>query len=128
MLNNFCLRCLELVELMTEKAKSSLNSGETEGRQSGSTAWRLARGEMGGEVKEGEGKVWKLLPEEIESQTFHLEYDVVEDCYLRMSSKTGESLKGWSNGVAESQQIMRKVEMDWGQIYLARKGNLNSRF
>ena len=54
-------------------------------------------------------------------RVFHLEYDVVKDEYTRVSNN-GETIKEWKKGVSECEDVQRKVEMDWGQIYLARKG------
>jgi len=107
-------RLLELVELMQEKESSSLS--EPQGRQSGSLAWRLSRGETGG-VK---SVVWRPNEGEIAAGVFCLEYDVVKDRYWRKVSE--EEVKGWRNGVKESENVFRKVETDWKMTYLARSG------
>lgn len=54
-------------------------------------------------------------------RVFHLEYDVVRDEYTRVSNNS-EVTKEWKKGVSECEDIQRKVELDWGQVYLARKG------
>ena len=37
-------------------------------------------------------------------------------------SNNGEVIKEWKKGVSECEDVQRKEELDWGQIYLARKG------
>ena len=63
---------LELVELMSPKDKSKASSEELEGRQSGSSAWRMARGEMGMGVEKMGGNVWKLTQAEKEAKYVYI--------------------------------------------------------
>ena len=107
-------RLLELVELMSPRKIS--NPEELECRQSGSVAWRMSRGEMGSNFQP---TTWKLTETEMESLTFHLEYDIIADEYIRPSNGN-EVTKGWRTGLQQCQDIIRKEELDWGQIYLAR--------
>ncbi|KAF7238266.1 Peptide-N(4)-(N-acetyl-beta-glucosaminyl)asparagine amidase [Varanus komodoensis] len=66
-------------------------------------------GELGGRNKEvifiptGKEKASKLL---------HLRYNIVEDCYTRLSNNN-EKIHGWEKGVWKMDSIWRKVESDW---------------
>ena len=71
-------RLRELVDLMSPKDKSKLTKEELLGRQSGSAAWRTARGELGLGAAAPANIVWRLTQEEKDSMTFHLEYDIVK--------------------------------------------------
>ena len=71
-------RLRELVDLMSPKDKSKLTKEELLGRQSGSAAWRTARGELGLGTAAPANIVWRLTQEEKDSLTFHLEYDIVK--------------------------------------------------
>jgi hypothetical protein len=115
-------RLVELVQLMSPKDQSKLKKEELLGRESGSAAWRLARGEMGLGIEKFCSNVWKLTEDEKKAKVFHLEYDVAEDVYVRRSNG-GERVVGWQNGLAECEDVIRKEEFDWGQIYLARRGD-----
>jgi hypothetical protein len=64
---------LELVELMNEKDTSKLSDVEKQGRQSGALAWRLSRGEAGGEQKPTASVIWRPTEDEIKAGVFHLE-------------------------------------------------------
>lgn len=113
-------RLRELVDLMSPKDKSKLTKEELLGRQSGSAAWRTARGELGLGTAAPANIVWRLTQEEKDSLTFHLEYDIVKDEYYRPSASNCSKIKGWASGVSEASNIFRKVEHDWGMMYLAR--------
>ncbi|XP_066484049.1 peptide-N(4)-(N-acetyl-beta-glucosaminyl)asparagine amidase [Tiliqua scincoides] len=105
---------VELVEFISPKTPKP---GELGGRISGSLAWRIARGEIDLKSKEvifiptGQEKASKLL---------HLRYNIVEDCYKRISNND-EKLNGWEKGVWKVESLRRKVETDWKMVYLARK-------
>ncbi len=115
-------RLMELVELMKEKDKTEATAEEQQGRQSGSLAWRAARSEVGGGgVEEQDEVIWRLKDSEKESGIFHLEYDIVGDRYVRKSA-ADEETKGWKAGAKESKDVFRKVEKDWKQCYLSRRG------
>ena len=75
-------RLMELVELLKEKDRREASGEETQGRQTGSLSWRLARGEAGS-AEAVTKTVWRLTEEEKESKSFHLEYSVVQDKYFR---------------------------------------------
>jgi hypothetical protein len=72
----FLFRLRELVDLMTSKTKTNLSKEELLGRQSGSSAWRTARGELG--LETSSGTVWRLTEWEKKEMVFHLEYDVIK--------------------------------------------------
>ncbi|XP_072507259.1 peptide-N(4)-(N-acetyl-beta-glucosaminyl)asparagine amidase isoform X2 [Notamacropus eugenii] len=112
---------VELVEFISPKTPKP---GELGGRISGSLAWRVARGEMGSESKET-----VFIPSEDEkmAQLFHLTYNSVDDCYVRVSS-SNEKISGWENGVWKMDSIFRKVETDWKMVYLARKEGSSSAY
>lgn len=115
------VRLMELVDMMTERKIESASGEEAQGRQSGSIAWRLARGEVGDGSSTLQKTVWVPTTTEKESLTFRVEYDVVSNVYTR-SSNNDEVVHGWENGVSEAKAVFRKEEHDWGQIYLARTG------
>ena len=73
-------RLRELVDLMSPKDKSKMTEEELLGRQSGSAAWRTARGELGlgAAAAAPANVVWRLTQEEKDSMTFHLEYDIIK--------------------------------------------------
>ncbi|XP_032716878.1 peptide-N(4)-(N-acetyl-beta-glucosaminyl)asparagine amidase isoform X3 [Lontra canadensis] len=105
---------VELVEFISPKTPKP---GELGGRISGSVAWRVARGEMGLERKET-----LFIPSENEkiSKQLHLCYNIVKDCYIRVSNNN-QTISGWENGVWKMESIFRKVETDWNMVYLARR-------
>ncbi len=113
---------------MKERDASKLSAQEQEGRQSGSLAWRVSRGEDGAtgqkeeeEEEEEERVVWTLEEGEKEERFFHVEYDVVADRYVRRSAGDGVT-EGWRKGAAEASDVFRKRESDWKMCYLARRG------
>ncbi len=109
---------------MSPKDKSKLSKEELLGRQSGSAAWRTARGEMGLGI-ETAAKVWRLTETERKSRAFHLEYDILADEYRRKSdgAAADSTSKGWASGASEVKAVMKKVEHDHQMVYLARTGN-----
>ena len=106
-------RLAECLEMLTPR---SVSAGDQVGRQTGSLAWRLARGEVGQQSRQ-EGWVWS--PGEGAGQVMEVNYDVVRDSYSTTNTAGGER-EGWSAGVWRSQNIQRKVETDWNMVYLAR--------
>ncbi|KAM8967690.1 peptide-N(4)-(N-acetyl-beta-glucosaminyl)asparagine amidase [Pelodytes ibericus] len=110
---------VEIVEFMSPKVSKP---GELGGRVSGSLAWRAARGESG--LK---GKSIVFVPSEIEktSKRFHLQYNIVEDTYTRVSD-CNEVISGWENGAWKTESMCRKVENDWKMVYLARSEDSSS--
>ncbi|XP_061443870.1 peptide-N(4)-(N-acetyl-beta-glucosaminyl)asparagine amidase isoform X3 [Rhineura floridana] len=111
---------VELVEFISPKIPKP---GELGGRISGSTAWRVARGEI---ALESNGAIFIPTGEEKASKLLHLRYNIVEDCYMRISNNN-EKISGWEKGVWRMDSLWRKVESDWKMVYLARKeGSLSS--
>ncbi|XP_007505246.2 peptide-N(4)-(N-acetyl-beta-glucosaminyl)asparagine amidase isoform X1 [Monodelphis domestica] len=112
---------VELVEFLSPKTPQT---GELGGRISGSLAWRVARGEIGSEIKE---TVFVPTEEEKMAKLFHIVYNPVEDYYVRISSNN-ETISGWLSGIWKMESIFRKVETDWNMVYLARKEGSPSAF
>ncbi|XP_073189557.1 peptide-N(4)-(N-acetyl-beta-glucosaminyl)asparagine amidase isoform X2 [Lepidochelys kempii] len=113
---------VELVEFISPKTPKP---GELGGRISGSTAWRVARGEIGSERR----KEVIFIPsgKEKTSKLFHLSYNIVEDSYTRLSNNN-EKITGWEEGVWKTESLWRKVETDWKMVYLARKEGSSSSY
>ncbi|XP_033020964.1 peptide-N(4)-(N-acetyl-beta-glucosaminyl)asparagine amidase isoform X2 [Lacerta agilis] len=105
---------VELVEFISPKTPKP---GELGGRVSGSVAWRVARGEIALESKE---RIFIPTGKEKASKLLHLRYNIVEDCYTRISNNN-EKIGGWEKGVWRMDSMWRKVESDWKMVYLARK-------
>ncbi|XP_060637885.2 peptide-N(4)-(N-acetyl-beta-glucosaminyl)asparagine amidase [Anolis sagrei] len=105
---------VELVEFISPKTPKP---GELGGRISGSTAWRIARGEIASESQE---VIFTPTVKEKASKLLHLRYNIVKDCYTRISNNN-ENIDGWEKGVWRMDSLSRKVESDWKMVYLARK-------
>ncbi|XP_053266507.1 peptide-N(4)-(N-acetyl-beta-glucosaminyl)asparagine amidase isoform X3 [Podarcis raffonei] len=105
---------VELVEFISPKTPKP---GELGGRVSGSVAWRVARGEI---ALESEERIFIPTGKEKASKLLHLRYNIVEDCYTRISNNN-EKISGWEKGVWRMDSMWRKVESDWKMVYLARK-------
>ncbi|KAK3866513.1 hypothetical protein Pcinc_027958 [Petrolisthes cinctipes] len=109
----------EIAEFLRQD--KTTKDGECEGRQSGSLAWRLSRGE----TKNSSKYTFKLSKQEEEKREFLVKYSVAQDEYLRVSAAGGEEnkenlLKGWQAGTHSAKDIFRKHETDWKFVYLAR--------
>ena len=114
-------RLMEVIELMSPP-KRAIATEEMQGRQTGSLAWRIERGELGG-GGENEKFGGSFIPTaaEIEAKVFHLEFDVTENMYRRpLAGGKQNKLEGWQQGVKQAENIFRKVEHDWDMVYLAR--------
>ncbi|CAH2282985.1 peptide-N(4)-(N-acetyl-beta-glucosaminyl)asparagine amidase isoform X1 [Pelobates cultripes] len=105
---------VELVEFMSPKVPKP---GELAGRVSGSLAWRVARGESG--LKSKNSVVFVPSEKEQTKKRFHLQYNIVEDAYRRITN-SNEVISGWENGTFKNESMCRKVENDWKMVYLAR--------
>ncbi|XP_068189851.1 peptide-N(4)-(N-acetyl-beta-glucosaminyl)asparagine amidase [Antennarius striatus] len=103
---------VELVEFISPKKPKP---GELGGRNSGSLAWRLARGETstpstGSSTQE---RTDRLL---------HVSYSASKDQYCRVSNNS-ELVQGWDKCVWAKESVFRKVESDWQMVYIARTEN-----
>ena len=49
-------------------------------------------------------------------------FDITKDIYIRKSNGD-EQISGWSNLAFEVDNLLKKEELDWNMVYLARKGN-----
>ena len=114
-------RFAELAELMFSKSKNDFSEEESQGRQSGSLAWRLSRAET--ELESSKTIVIKPKPLEEESMIIDILFDITKDIYVRKSNGD-EQISGWSNLAFEVDNMLKKEELDWNMVYLARKGNL----
>lgn len=112
----------ELVELMAPRTAAA--EGETTGRESGSLAWRQARGELGdgsarAEEPKHEPTVIKPTKNEVDQLCLHLVYCCAVDEYKRVS-EDNHVTKGWERMIFEASHVFRKEEEDWNMVYLAR--------
>lgn len=107
----------DVIQVFTNTKKIFL--AENEGRNSGSLAWRLARGEM--QCGSSQSYTFKLTEKEVNKKEFLVKYSPARDEYIRVSSD-GEVQKGWQTGVKEVKDVIRKHETDWKTVYLARCG------
>ncbi|XP_063221639.1 peptide-N(4)-(N-acetyl-beta-glucosaminyl)asparagine amidase isoform X2 [Bacillus rossius redtenbacheri] len=101
----------ELVEFLSPAAAPS--PAELQGRTSGSLAWRLARRE----VQEAAAHTWVAGPEHLAALRLKVGYCTAGDRYE--AGPRGD-VPGWQSGAFSVQNVFRKVEHDWGFIYLAR--------
>ncbi|CAL4065500.1 unnamed protein product, partial [Meganyctiphanes norvegica] len=120
-------RFLELrrVAEIAESFQSSRDckEGEAEGRNSGSLAWRLSRGEM--LEQKAANYTFNITQEDLAKREFLVKYSPSSDSYLFVS-RNGEELKGWHSGTNSHKDIFRKQESDWHMVYLARKDSSSS--
>ncbi len=111
----------ELAELLTEK--KCRKEGDEGGRSSGSLTWRITRGEQ---TPGGADPQTVLRPHEKEfrAKLFRLTYNSAADEYDRPILK--EKTSDWRSGVYSSRDIFRKEELDWKNVYLARREGTDS--
>ncbi|CAJ1084132.1 peptide-N(4)-(N-acetyl-beta-glucosaminyl)asparagine amidase [Xyrichtys novacula] len=111
---------VELVEFISPKKPKA---GELGGRNSGSLAWRLARGETRGADTEtpaqAAGFVFTPTDEEKSNRLLHVRYSSSKDQYCRVSNN-GEVIQSWDQCVWRKESVFRKLEEDWQMVYLAR--------
>ncbi|KAM9838384.1 peptide-N(4)-(N-acetyl-beta-glucosaminyl)asparagine amidase [Aulostomus maculatus] len=111
---------VELVEFISPKKPKP---GELGGRDSGSLAWRIARGETKGpdpgtSVQDA-GYVFTLRDKEKSDRLLHVCYSATKDQYCRVSSDS-EVTPSWDQCVWRKESVFRKVESDWKMVYIAR--------
>merc|ERR1712179_470582 len=116
---------LRRVAEIAESFQSSKESkeGESEGRISGSLAWRLGRGET--QEQKGTSYIFNITQAEITKKEFLVKYSPSSDMYVFVS-RNGEELKGWHSGINSQKDIFRKQESDWHMVYLTRKEGSSS--
>lgn len=104
----------ECLEMLTAR---SVEEGDKVGRQTGSLAWRLARGELGDQEY-----VFTPTEKEVKDGVMEVEYDCAEDKYFRKGRVVVK--EGFLSGVFSSENVARKVEGDWNMVYVSRmEGN-----
>ncbi|XP_033856060.2 peptide-N(4)-(N-acetyl-beta-glucosaminyl)asparagine amidase isoform X1 [Acipenser ruthenus] len=106
---------VELVEFISPKTPKP---GELGGRTSGSLIWRVTRGETPSQQL---NKGFVFIPSENEKtqKSFHLQYNIAKDHYIRVSNNQ-EELSGWEKGTWKTESVFRKLETDWQMVYIAR--------
>ncbi|XP_078460267.1 peptide-N(4)-(N-acetyl-beta-glucosaminyl)asparagine amidase isoform X1 [Lampetra fluviatilis] len=118
-------RCVvELVEFLSprEPQEGAVKYG---GRQTGSVAWRTARGELGlSRQPRAHGAVFSPTESERASRRLHIRYSTARDAYVR-ACDAGSELAGWESAVHAASSLQRKVETDWNMVYLARTEGSN---
>ncbi|KAM4725967.1 peptide-N(4)-(N-acetyl-beta-glucosaminyl)asparagine amidase [Anableps anableps] len=107
---------VELVEFISPKKPKP---GELGGRNSGSLAWRMARGETRAADKKVEAFVFTPTEEEKKARLLHVRYSAPKDQYCRVSSSS-EVIPNWDQCVWTKESVFRKVENDWKMVYIAR--------
>ncbi|KAK5855489.1 hypothetical protein PBY51_005587 [Eleginops maclovinus] len=113
---------VELVEFISPKKPKP---GELGGRNSGSLAWRVARGETrktdAGTSTEAQAAGFVFTPTEKEKsdRLLHVRYTSSRDEYCRLSNES-ERIQRWDQCVWSRESVFRKVEEDWQMVYLAR--------
>ncbi|XP_034561190.1 peptide-N(4)-(N-acetyl-beta-glucosaminyl)asparagine amidase [Notolabrus celidotus] len=124
---------VELVEFISPKKPKS---GELGGRNSGSLAWRLARGETrGGDTEasaQAAGFVFTPTEREKSDRLLHVRYSSSKDQYCRVSNDC-EEVQCWDQCVWRKESVFRKLESDWQMVYVARtegssQGNISWKF
>ncbi|KAM3596690.1 uncharacterized protein V6R79_019091 [Siganus canaliculatus] len=107
---------VELVEFITPKKPKP---GELGGRNSGSLAWRIARGETGESDSEPSsqiaGYVFTPTEKEKSDRLLHVRYSATKDEYCRLSNNS-EIIQSWDQCVWRKESVFRKVETDWQMV------------
>ncbi|XP_042363102.1 peptide-N(4)-(N-acetyl-beta-glucosaminyl)asparagine amidase [Plectropomus leopardus] len=111
---------VELVEFISPKKPKP---GELGGRNSGSLAWRIARGETRksdtGTSTQAAGFVFTPTEKEKSDRLLHVRYSATKDQYCRVSNNS-EVIQSWDQCVWRNESVFRKVEEDWQMVYIAR--------
>nr|XP_040043898.1 peptide-N(4)-(N-acetyl-beta-glucosaminyl)asparagine amidase [Gasterosteus aculeatus aculeatus] len=111
---------VELVEFISPKKPKP---GELGGRNSGSLAWRVARGETrkadAGTSTQATGYVFTPTEKEKSDRLLHVRYSATKDQYCRVSNNR-EVTQSWDQCVWSKESVFRKVENDWQMVYIAR--------
>ncbi|XP_039976868.1 peptide-N(4)-(N-acetyl-beta-glucosaminyl)asparagine amidase [Xiphias gladius] len=111
---------VELVEFISPKRPKP---GELGGRNSGSLAWRIARGETRaaepGTSTQVAGYVFTPTEKEKSDRLLHVCYSATKDQYCRLSNSS-EVIQSWDQCVWRKDSVFRKVENDWQMVYIAR--------
>ncbi|XP_070777834.1 peptide-N(4)-(N-acetyl-beta-glucosaminyl)asparagine amidase [Enoplosus armatus] len=111
---------VELVEFISPPKKKP---GELGGRNSGSLAWRIARGETRGAdpgtSTQTAGYTFTPTETEKRDRLLHVRYSAAKDEYCRVSDNS-EVIRSWDQCVWRKESVFRKVESDWQMVYVAR--------
>ncbi|KAM8840368.1 peptide-N(4)-(N-acetyl-beta-glucosaminyl)asparagine amidase isoform 2-T2 [Spinachia spinachia] len=111
---------VELVEFISPKKPKP---GELGGRNSGSLAWRVARGETrkadAGTSTRTPGYVFTPTEKEKNDRLLHVRYSATKDQYCRVSNNC-EVIRSWAQCAWKKESVFRKVEDDWQMVYITR--------
>ncbi|XP_035038415.2 peptide-N(4)-(N-acetyl-beta-glucosaminyl)asparagine amidase [Hippoglossus stenolepis] len=109
---------VELVEFLSPKKPKP---GELGGRDSGSMAWRIARGETRAAESstQAEGYVFTATEKEKSDRLLHVCYSATKDQYCRLSNSS-EVVQGWDQCVWRKESVFRMLEKDWQMVYISR--------
>lgn len=111
---------VELVEFISPKKPKP---GELGGRNSGSLAWRIARGETRGAdtgtSTQVSGYVFTPTEKEKSDKLLHVHYSASKDQYCRVSNNS-DVIPSWDQCVWKKESVFRKEENDWQMVYIAR--------
>lgn len=115
---------VDLVEFISPKKPKP---GELGGRNSGSLAWRIARGETKAidSLTVPSGFVFTPTEREKSDQVLHIRYNTSKDEYCRVSDDR-QVTPSWDQCVWQMEGVFRKVEHDWKMVYLARREDLST--
>merc|ERR1719427_535643 len=105
-------RLAECLEMLTPR---QAGEGDLQGRQTGSLAWRLARGEAG-RVSQAAQQVFRPPTG---AERFSLRYNCATDQYLDGAGQV--LVEGFQTGLYSGENVARKVEPDWDKVYIARE-------
>lgn len=108
----------ELIDLLhTPWNRRTGGQSESQGRQSGSEAWRMARNEMGKITLNTSQNYIFEVRDEPDLSVFEIRFNAVTDEY----TVNGKSERiGWASGTYAASNIAKKVEHDWKMVYLSR--------
>ncbi|XP_062265410.1 peptide-N(4)-(N-acetyl-beta-glucosaminyl)asparagine amidase [Platichthys flesus] len=109
---------VELVEFISPKKPKP---GELGGRNSGSMAWRTARGETRAAESSTQAEGYVFTPTEKEKidRLLHVSYSATKDQYCRKSNSS-EVVQGWDQCVWRKESVFRMLEKDWQMVYISR--------
>jgi peptide-N4-(N-acetyl-beta-glucosaminyl)asparagine amidase len=108
------------LELTLASPAAELKPAEMAPRESGSAAWREARGECGSGP--AAGHTFEVGPDRLAKTGRHYRcrYFTARDVYIRNNDLAAPDLSGWALGARAFVNVKRFEEYDWKMCYLAR--------
>jgi peptide-N4-(N-acetyl-beta-glucosaminyl)asparagine amidase len=126
---------VDAAELAAPAARREGGGAEAAGRETGSLAWRAARGELGvapSPAAADGGRVWTVAPTPTPApppappraaaaplREWRLRYSAQRDGYFEQGA-SAPTVAGWQYGAFACEHMQRAVELDWNMVYLAR--------